>query len=84
MLEYIFVSPSMPAPPSIRERLYVLDAQHKKVLEQKKALQAECQHPDKKITGKGNDHDGYSWVEITYYTHFHCPDCDRYWSESHT
>lgn len=44
-------------------------------------LQNLCPHTNKKVRKNYNDHDGWSQVEITYYTDYHCDDCNKYWTE---
>ena len=70
---------------STREQKNKLDKQMCKLKNKIESLQNECQHANKVNKGGSNDHDGWSInVNVTWYEHFYCPDCDKGWHTSKT
>ena len=47
---------------------------NRRVMEKLGVLQGQCEHAFVKVDS-WNDHDGWSWVQVTWYTVFRCGKC---------
>lgn len=53
-----------------------------KVKKEIKTAQDACPHASYDVLRRGNDHDGWSYVLITYSETRKCLDCGKIWSET--
>ena len=64
----------VPSDPTVARLLKRQTDYNRRVKEKLGVLQGQCEHAFQQINS-WNDHDGWSWVQVTWYTVFRCGKC---------